>query len=139
MSNKQYLKSDPWQIGMVVLAFVSNPLENPNCKGKLRPVVLVERVSGHWRVMGLTTNPRYRTGMARVAVPDPAHVGLRGPSYLWGRNLTSVCVLDLERPIDWCDPLLAEAVADLAQLRRPLRNELIAAAEWWNPMPPLAA
>lgn len=139
MSNEQYLKREPWQVGMVVLASVSNPLENPQCTGKIRPVVLVERVCGHWRVMGLTTNPRYRTGLARVAVPDPAHVGLRGPGYLWGRNLTSICALELERPIGWCDPELAEAVADLAQLPRSLRSELEAAAERWNPMPPLAA
>lgn len=139
MNNEQYLKSEPWQVGMVVLASVSNPLENPQCTGKIRPVVLVERVCGHWRVMGLTSNPRYRTGLARVAVPQPAHVGLHGRGYLWGRNLTSVCVLDLDRPIGWCDLQLAEAVSDLADLPRSLRNGLEAAAERWNPMPPLAA
>lgn len=139
MSSTTDLRNLPWQTGMVVLARVTNPLENPNCTGKIRPVVLVERVDGHWRVMGLTTKSRYQGGQSRVAVPCPSRVGLNGPGYLWGHRLTSVCNLDLERPIGWCDAALAGTVADLARLPYFLRRELRRAADRWNPTLPMAA
>jgi hypothetical protein len=139
MSRTLEIEGEPWQPGMVVLAWVRNPFENPLSTGKIRPVVLVEREGGHWRVMGLTTKSRYRSGQKRVAVPAPTQVGLNGPGYLWGDGLTPVCALDLERPIGWCDLLLAEAIADLAHLPYLLRRGLTAAAQLRNPMPPRAA
>jgi len=139
MSRTLEIEGEPWQPGMLVLAWVRNPLENALSTGKIRPVVLVEREGGHWRVMGLTTRSRYSSGQNRVAVPAPARVGLNGPGYLWGDRLTRVCALDLERPIGWCDPLLAEAIADLARLPYLLRRGLEAAAQLKNPTPPMAA
>lgn len=139
MSSTTDLRAAPWQAGMVVLASVMNPRENPYCTGKIRPAVLVERVDGHWRVMGLTSKPRYDSGQSRVAVPSPFRVGLHGPGYLWSPRLVPVCSLDLERPIGWCDSALADAVADLARLPYFLRRELRRAADQWNPTLPIAA
>lgn len=129
----------PLQAGMVALASVSNPLENPNSRGKVRPVVLVERISGHWRVMGLTTRTRYNNGQPRVPVPNPGGVGLRGAGQLWGPRLTSVYALDIDRPIGWCDIALATAVADLAKLPNHLRHELLTAAQLHHPAKRAAA
>lgn len=116
------------QPGMVVLARVSNPFENPNSLGKVRPVVLVERLDGHWRTMGLTTRRTYNNGQPRVSVPNPYSVGLHGPSQLWGRHLTAVYVLDVGRQIGWVDASLAQALADLAHLPYWLRRDLLEVA-----------
>lgn len=76
--------------GEVVLARVSNPLENPAATGKFRPVVLVRRDGCRWIVMGLTTLARYASGLPRTAVPNPAAVGLARPGFLWGNPTTVV-------------------------------------------------
>lgn len=123
----------PLQAGMVALASVRNPLENPNSRGKVRPVVLVERISGHWRVMGLTTRHALQQRSAASARAEPGGVGLRGLGHLWGPRLTSVYALDIDRPIGWCDIALATAVADLAKLPNHLRHELLTAAQLHHP------
>lgn len=96
--------------GELVLARVYNALENRSCKGKVRPVVLVEEHDGHWLCAGLTTNPRLRDGRAREAIPNPAAVGLRGPGYMWGNRTHTVSRIDLERVIGVVDPALAELI-----------------------------
>lgn len=65
--------------GMTVIASVGNPLENAYCTGKFRPAVLVERVDGHWLLMGLTSKSTYDNGLPRVAVPIPIASGSEGP------------------------------------------------------------
>lgn len=105
-----------FRVGDVVLAGVRNPIENRNSKGKYRPFVLVRRVDGHWRGMGLTTNSHYASGAPRVAIPEPLEVGLHGPGFLWGDHLTNVCALDIDRAIGKVTPALAEAVVLLAGL-----------------------
>ena len=96
--------------GEVVTASVSNPLENPNSRGKIRPVILVRRDGGRWWVMGLTTNPAYANGRARTPVRRPYDVGLNAPGYLWGDRLTALSVLDIERHLGWVDAALAADV-----------------------------
>lgn len=106
------------QPGEVVLARVSNPLENPRSTGKVRPVVLIRRRLGSWDVMGLTTNPRFRDGTPRMPVPDSSAVGLQRGGYLWGTRLTRVSVLDLDRHLGWVDAELAAALIVAADLDR---------------------
>lgn len=105
-----------YRTGDIVVADVRNPIENHASKGKPRPFVLVCRIDGHWRGMGLTTNPKYSNGTPRTAVPDPGAAGLTGPGFLWGNQLTNVSVLDLHRIIGIVEPRLAEAVIRLAAL-----------------------
>ena len=103
--------------GEVVLAVVGNPIENPGCLGKVRPVVLVRREGASWHVMGLTTQARYKTtGAPRRPVPNPARVGLLGEGFLWAERLTGICVLNLQRHLGWADTDLAEAIIEQAQL-----------------------
>lgn len=130
--------------GMTVIASVGNPLENAYCTGKFRPAVLVERVDGHWLLMGLTSKSTYDNGLPRVAVPNPNRVGLRGPGYLWGDKLTRVNVLDVSHQIGWVDRQLAIAVADLAHLSPRHRRQLLAVAlkhhsAPWGPPPGTAS
>jgi hypothetical protein len=66
--------------------------------------------------MGLTTNPRYRDGVERVAIPDPHAVGLRGRGWLWGDRLANVSVLDIGPRIGQVDVAMAEAIIALAHL-----------------------
>ena len=105
-----------FHVGDIVVAAVRNPFENPTSKGKNRPFVLVRRVDGHWRGMGLTTSSHYASGAPRLAIPDPAAAGLRRPGYLWGDRLTNVFVLDIHGAIGKVTPALAEAVISLAGL-----------------------
>ena len=96
--------------GAVVLARVLNALENPTCRGKVRPVVLVLEEDGHWLVAGLTTIPRRRNGSARLNLPDWKAAGLRGPGYLWGDRLHTVSKLDLQRAVGYADEALVRAI-----------------------------
>jgi hypothetical protein len=100
------------------LAWVSifNSLENRAATGKFRPALLVARDGGTWATMGLTTNPTYRDGTPRIAIPNPTVVGLRGPGFLWGDRLTPVSPIDVGDHIGWADAALVEAVICLAAL-----------------------
>ena len=122
--------------GEVVSVVVYNALEHAGSAGKRRPAVLVRRQGGRWLVMGLTTKPAYASGVPRVAVPDPAAVGLAGPGHLWGDRLTAVSALDVGEHIGWVDHALAEAVAELARLPAADRRALHDAAEAHHPRPP---
>ncbi len=102
--------------GDVVIINLLNALENRHTTGKRRPAVLIRRENGHWKTMGLTTNPRYRDGGARVAIPNPCAVGLRGPGWLWGDRLASVAALDVEGRIGQVDDAMADAIIELAGL-----------------------
>jgi hypothetical protein len=96
--------------GAVVLARVLNALESRTSRGKVRPVVLVFEENGHWRVAGLTTNPRRRDGSPRLGLSDWKAVGLRGPGYLWGDRLHAVSKLDLDRVVGHADEALVRAI-----------------------------
>ncbi len=124
--NASIYNNGRFSVGDVVLACVFNPFENRNSKGKYRPFVLVCRIEGHWRGMGLTTNAHYASGKQRVEIPDPAEVGLNGPGFLWGDQLTNVSAIDIDRTIGKVTLALAEAVISLAGLYGPyaatLRN-----------------
>lgn len=121
--------------GELVVAAVRNPIENRYSSGKPRPAVIVDRVDGHYRTMGLTSKGTYKNGAPRVPVPDPATVGLRGPGYLWGDHLTNVSVLDIGNHIGWVDSRLAEAIIQLAELPETLAELLRAAAAEHHPDP----
>ena len=119
--------SGSYGVGNVVLASVFNPLENRNSRGKVRPVVLVEQDGGHWRVAGLTTNPRRQNGEPRVAIPNPLAVGLGGPGYLWGNRLHNVSKIDLDRTIGHADAALARLVADTHVMGQVTRTQVLLA------------
>lgn len=113
--------------GEVVLATVSNPLENPEARCKLRPVVLVRRDGSRWHVMGLTTRTTYRNGMGRTPIPNPRAVGLERSGYLWGDKLTAIYVVDLDRHLGWVDADLAVAIIVQARLNPADRGALFSA------------
>lgn len=115
--------------GEVVLADISNPLQNPASAGKRRPVVLIEADGAHWWVMGLTTLKAYRNGEPRVPVPKPALAGLSGPGYLWGQ-LTRISVLDLDKHIGWVHVDLAAAIIATAVLNARQSSQLVRASEF---------
>ena len=102
--------------GEVVWANCLNSLENRNARGKLRPMLIIRRVGGQFNTVGLTTNPRFRSGEARVVVPDPAGLGLRGAGYIWGRRVTSVSVLDVVNHAGWAHEPLLRAVLESVDL-----------------------
>lgn len=105
-----------YRSGDVVIINLLNAIENRQTTGKRRPAVLIRRENGHWKTMGLTTNPRYRDGGARVAIPDPRAVGLRRPGWLWGNRLSNVAALDVERCIGRVDEAMADSIIELAGL-----------------------
>ena len=97
--------------GEVVYANVLNPQQNPRCNGKARPVILLHRRGNGWLVMGLTTLPTYSDGTARTRIDDPAALGLRGPSFLWGTP-TRVSGIDILDHNGWVDETTATALAE---------------------------
>ncbi len=107
---------DSYAPGQLVWVALTNSLENRRAKGKWRPAVLIGRDGAQWVVMGLTTNPTYRNGQARVAIPNPTGVGLRGPGYLWGSRTARICVLDLGGHIGWADHELVDVIVSIAHL-----------------------
>lgn len=127
------------QTGAIAWALIWHPFEDPGCRGKLRPVLLIEREEGHWWLVGLTTNPRFRNGRSRVSIPDPFAVGLDKPGYLWGDRLTSASAIDIQDVTGWCDPDLAEAVITHVALNPRQRTALRQAAQLNPPPAPAAA
>lgn len=123
ITNHQNSTTAP-RTGSIAWCNVMNPHENPNSTGKIRPVLLVSRVGGHWLGMGLTTKPAYRNGKPRMAVPNPRSMGLHKPGFLWGRRLTRISAIDVHDVIGTCNPDLAEAVIGLANLYGPLAENL---------------
>lgn len=102
---------DPFlEPGEVVWANVNNPILNPGCRPKPRPVILLERQGGRWLVMGLTTLSTFADGTPREAVQNPAALGLSGRSYLWGRP-TRVCPADIRDHAGWVDEPTATQLA----------------------------
>ena len=96
--------------GELVLADCRNSLENRAARGKYRPMVVIRREDGHLRALGLTTNPAFRSGVPRVAIPNPTSVGLYKPGYLWGDRLTCIYVGDVEKHLGIADRELVEAI-----------------------------
>lgn len=98
--------------GMIAWADVRNPKENPLCRGKRRPCIVVERQQGQVWIVGLTTETHFRNGLPRVPVPTLPHLGLTRRSHLWGDALTRVSALDIEDHIGWVTPHLAELACE---------------------------
>lgn len=119
--------------GELVWVSIFNSLENRSATGKPRPAVLVERDGGQWQTMGLTTNATYRDGSPRIAIPNPAGVGLGGPGFLWGDRLTRAAVIDIGDHIGWADPALVDAVIALAGLDAGLAQRLRHSAALHHP------
>lgn len=116
------------EIGEVALGSVINGIENGSARGKLRPVVLVSSAGSLWRAAGLTTLSAYRDGSPRVAIPNPSRVGLGGPGFLWGANLTDICALDIHKHLGWVDAELAHRIIDLAALDGAVAEALLDSA-----------
>jgi len=119
--------------GELVWANIINGLENPAATGKSRPVVLIESKGSTWRTMGLTTNPRYRDGRPRVAIPNPGAVGLKSQGWLWGNRLAWTAGIDIGDHIGWVDEALAFDVIELAGLQGQAIQGLLAAARDHHP------
>jgi hypothetical protein len=114
--------------GELVWANIINGLENSRATGKARPVVLIEARGSAWKTMGLTTNPRYRDGSPRIAIPDPMAVGLKGQGWLWSDKLPWTAGIDIEDHIGWVDEGLAFEIIELADIRGPVIRDMLAAA-----------
>lgn len=114
--------------GELVWARIINGLENPLATGKPRPVVLIEQQGWAWKTIGLTTNPRHRDGMPRIAIPDPLAVGLKRAGWIWSGRLCTTTGLDIDGHIGWIDADLAFEIAKLAGLAGPTIKPLLAAA-----------
>jgi hypothetical protein len=88
-----------YRTGDVVLANHINGIENRRSVGKVRPVVLIDEVDGHWNALGLTTKSHYLDGTTRVAIPNPMEIGLHSPGFFWGNRLTRISKIDLLQPL----------------------------------------
>lgn len=119
--------------GELVWVSIFNALENRSATGKARPAILVDRHGGQWQTMGLTTNATYRDGSPRVAIPNPARVGLRGPGFLWGDRLTPAAAIDISDHIGWADGALAEALIALVELDAAFAQRLRRSAALHHP------
>ena len=116
-------------IGELVWGSIRNGIENPFAIGKDRPLVLVEPQGFAWRVAGLTTNPRYASGVPRTPVPHPSQVGLRRPGWVWSPRLCVVSGIDLGGGhIGWVDEDLVLTLAELCGLAGDVVGKLLHAA-----------
>lgn len=113
--------------GELVWARIINGLENPLATGKSRPVVLIEPQGWAWKTIGLTTNPRHRDGMPRIAIPNPSAVGLKRPGWIWSGRACTTTGLDIDGHIGWIDAALLVKIAKLAGLSGPTIKPLLAA------------
>ena len=125
--------------GEVVWATVFNPFENDSSKGKQRPAVLIYRVGGHWKIMGLTSKPHFHDGRSRIPVPNPQAVGLPGPGHLWGNRTTQISAMDVGDHLGWADLNLAGLIIGYAGLYGRVARDLWAAAERHHAFPPRVA
>jgi hypothetical protein len=95
-----------------------------------RPALLIaEEESGCWSSIGLTDQPRHRTGEERVPVADWRAIGLHKPGYLWSASRrTALAPSDLGRQLGQATPGLIE----LLQTNAGLSDDDAAAmgAEW---------
>ena len=114
--------------GEIVTAAVRNPFEQRGSTGKVRCVVLLERLGASYRCMGLTAKSSFADGSPRTPVPNPTTVGLRGPGWLWGGRPISVDVLSIEDHVGTVDPALAFEVARAAGLSLDRQDELLSVA-----------
>jgi hypothetical protein len=122
--------------GELAWAHIINGVENPLATGKPRPVVLIEQQGWAWKTIGLTTNPRYRDGMPRVAIPSPSAVGLQRPGWIWSGRLCTTAGIDIDGHIGWVDAGLALELIKLAGLSGPTVKTLLAAVhEHHGPSP----
>jgi hypothetical protein len=119
--------------GELVWASIINGLEDRAATGKFRPVVLLEARGSQWRTMGLTTNPSYRDGSARVPIPNPRAVGLTRPGWLWGDRLAWTSGIDIGDHIGWVDEALAARVIALAHLQGSAGERLLDQARRRHP------
>jgi hypothetical protein len=114
--------------GELVWARIINGIENPSSTGKSRPVVLIEPHGWAWRTIGLTTNPRYRDGNPRIAIPDPWAVGLNRPGWIWSGTMCTTAGIDIDGHIGWVDEGLAFEIVETARLAGATIQPLLAAA-----------
>lgn len=133
------MNNDRIQTGMVVIADVYNPFENPNSTGKGRPCIVVERQGGQVLIVGLTSKRTFRNGGARIAVPDPSALGLHGPGHLWSDRWYRVSAIDVGEVIGWVTPEAAELVIGNVRVNPRQAHALRAAAhDHHDPLPTAA-
>jgi hypothetical protein len=85
---------------------------------KMRPGVLIGRISGGWRVAGLTTRAVCRDGSTRLPIPHPVAVGLESSGFVWGGPPAGVAYRDIARGahLGWADAGLVEALISRCDL-----------------------
>jgi hypothetical protein len=102
--------------GEIVWARIFNSFEDRNSKGKSRPVVILETGNCQHRVIGLTSQPCYKTtGKPRVAIPNPGACGLSSGGFIWGPRPSWCSRIDLSDHIGWADNELAKAIASMVE------------------------
>jgi hypothetical protein len=98
--------------GEIVWGRIFNGIEDKNANGKWRPVVILEPGDRKHRVIGLTTQPAYKTTRAlRVRIPNPTACGLRNGGFIWSPKPTWCLRFDLGDHIGWVDNALAAVLA----------------------------
>lgn len=118
-----------YQVGDIVVASITNALENPKATGKPSPVVLVREQGGHWLVSGLTRLNTYSNGIPRVAVASSLTTGLRHPSFLWGPRLARVSKIDLHQKIGRINRECADQIITLSSLHGSWADDLRASSQ----------
>ncbi len=107
-------------VGEVVRVNILNAIENRSAHGKERPGLLVAEGHGHWWVLGLTTQPVYKSGEtageSRQPVRDPERYGLTRPSFMWSSRLARVSSIDITEHFGYADQDLVEDVIAFAGL-----------------------
>lgn len=103
--------------GEVIWASVVNGIENRHASGKFRPCVIVEAPQyGCLTVVGLTSKGLTKKGDRRLQLVDSQDWGLRGQSYVYGRQLTRLARIDVAEHLGWLSNEDAEAIADVYHL-----------------------
>lgn len=88
--------------GEVIMASVVNGIENRHALGKFRPCVILEAPQfGCLTVVGLTSKGYTKKGGSRMQLTDNQEWGLRGQSFVYGRRLTRLARIDVEKHLGW--------------------------------------
>jgi len=98
--------------GELVWANVGNYIENPACRGKFRPVVILQATDCQHLIAGLTTRGVAKgTGWARPRICLGSSCLLLKESYLWSARPSWLSRLDVGAHIGWVSPEAVEAIA----------------------------
>jgi hypothetical protein len=116
--------------GEVVWATGGNYIEDMNATAKMRPVVILQTGACQHRVVGLTTQPTFKSnGESRALLPIHHTCRLCGASYLWSPRPSWLCRLDVRWHIGWIGHEALEVIEQHVRLPWHVRAELRAVAD----------